>query len=679
MKLTITDFESPTRWRWVLNDTQDNFIADREVNLDHEAKEYRGFFDLPDYLDFYNPKKSEEDEKVLLQELAEWMGEHVFGNLRDALLERLDSPATVIRVHIPAEAQELLFRPFELTKLGDGSFVEQGVRFIYQRSDTPEPGELPKVEGSLRMLAVFSLPDEVNPLNLRRERVQLKRLLLTIAQMLGMAVELRIIQYGATRTTLRDALRDGRGWDVIHFSGHGLEGELVLEKEDGKPDCISAKDLVKLLRPAKRRLKLLTLSACWSAARPKTLSELLRTGFTRSDVALQATALPSLAQTLSEELDCAALAMRYPVGDRFAEKLAIELYTELFERNCSLPEALQLAIEDALTETTLVLSPLTPILFGPNAAELRLPPPTQPPDFKMPETGLFEFPEEPEHFVGRLMPMLRASQAFAPRSSFRGVLFHGMAGAGKTACALELAYRHESRRFTGGVWYKAPDEGNDISGELARFLSVMENQLNMERGILTAHVNQPDDFVQRTLPRLKGLLSERSALIVLDNMESLLTSSNQWRDAKWEGLLGVLLTHRGTSRVVLTSRRVPATLKEHSALKRISIHALSLSESILLARELPNLGVLFDSETDQNLLVRTLNVIQGHPKLLELADKLAATPDALKQQVARSEAEADMRALHAFFETGESEQAAEDFVATLGQWTTQLSERLPAT
>lgn len=36
----------------------------------------------------------------------------------------------------------------------------------------------------------------------------------------------------------------------------------------------------------------------------------------------------------------------------------------------------------------------------------------------------------------RLQPMLRASQALAPGSAKRGVLFYGVPGAGKTACAL---------------------------------------------------------------------------------------------------------------------------------------------------------------------------------------------------------------------------------------------------
>ena len=74
------------------------------------------------------------------------------------------------------------------------------------------------------------------------------------------------------------------------------------------------------------------------------------------------------------------------------------------------------------------LSVATPIFFGPRAAATALIPPDQPPEFDLQPTGMFNFPDEPERFVGRLLPMLRATQGLAPGSARRGVLFHGMAG-----------------------------------------------------------------------------------------------------------------------------------------------------------------------------------------------------------------------------------------------------------
>jgi hypothetical protein len=690
LQLTITDYQDEAHWRWVLADDKGNFIADHEVVLDANTPEYRGFKDLPDYLDYYTPTKPEEQ---LLRELGGWIGVQVFGSLADALRERMGYPVTVVKVSVPLEAQTLLLRPFELAHLDGQPLVERGVRFVYQ---SPSPaakraGEGKEVGESLRVLAVFSLPDEASPLNLRRERYLLKRRLEQIGQTHGAAIELRILQYGATRQTLQDALAEGQGWDVIHFSGHGLEGQLVLEDERGQADLIQADDLAPLLQPTKARLELLTLSACLSgagtlqAARAQLGLDALPTRLV-GQVGNLPYILPSLAQQLAGELDCAALAMRYPVGDEFSINLMLPLYELLLERGQPLPGALKMALDKALApdkrDVAPPLSLVTPILFGPRAADLTLVPPKRPVHYEPPQTGLFNFPDEPEHFVGRLMPMLRASQALAPGSSCRGVLFYGMAGAGKTTCALELAYRHEQDRFTGYVWHKAPDEGADIATALGNFLQDVEAQLNMRDLALTADVDDPAKFERRTLPRLKQMLSDNAILIVLDNLESLLTSTRQWRDPKWGTLMEkALLSHTGTSRAVLTSRRLPAALQNHPALQCEPIHALSLSESVLLARELPNLRKLFGDAQGRELLRRALNVIQGHPKLLDLADRRAADPTALKQQVVSSESEAtDQDAhLHAFFEAGETRQGEENFVTTLRGWTTGLTATLPPT
>ena len=156
LQLTITDYRDEAHWRWVLADDKGNFIADHEVALDANVPEYRGFKDLPGYLDYYAPTKPEEQ---LLRELGEWMGVQVFGGLADALRERMGYPVTVVKVSVPPEAQTLLLRPFELAHLDGQPLVERGVRFVYH-SSTPIPSPSPAKagEGSLRVRRPGQLP-----------------------------------------------------------------------------------------------------------------------------------------------------------------------------------------------------------------------------------------------------------------------------------------------------------------------------------------------------------------------------------------------------------------------------------------------------------------------------------------------------------------------------------------
>ena len=118
----------------------------------------------------------------------------------------------------------------------------------------------------LRVLGLFSLPEGGGAaLNLRRERFELARLVQAVAEVHGRGVELRVLQYGVTRDRLRTVMREGAGWDVVHISGHGGRGAFVLEHPDGRPDLVSSSELVDLLAPAARQIKLVTASACSSA------------------------------------------------------------------------------------------------------------------------------------------------------------------------------------------------------------------------------------------------------------------------------------------------------------------------------------------------------------------------------------------------------------------------------
>ncbi|WP_295389413.1 CHAT domain-containing protein [uncultured Thiodictyon sp.] len=469
LRLAITDYQDDTHWRWCLSDGAGRFLADHQVQLDPGARESRGLRDLRDDLDYYTPAYPPDEQ---LKDLGVWIGEAIFGGLKDALHQQALKPATPIRVEVPPEARALLHRPFDLARLAgrDGpSLGELGLSLVYCPAGLPDGSRAKDQTGeALRVLACFSLPDNANPLNLRRERYGLKRLVQALAQTRGRSVTLRVIQYGATRDTLKDALQEAPGWDLIHLSGHGGAGELLLETPAGGMDRIGAGELAGLLAPARGRVKLLILAACYSGAASH-MAARARLGLdltpARDGAEPGQTGLPSLAEDLARALDCAALAMRYPVDDSFATDLSLALYDQLLAHRQPLPAALRLALDAALAADPAArgpadLSPYTPVLLGPRAAGLTLVPPARPPGgFVLPQTGLHAFPAEPPRFVGRVGPMLRASLALAPESPYRAVLFHGMAGAGKTACALELAYRHEQDRFAGQVWYQGPEDG----------------------------------------------------------------------------------------------------------------------------------------------------------------------------------------------------------------------------
>ncbi|MEE9147381.1 MAG: NB-ARC domain-containing protein [Candidatus Tectomicrobia bacterium] len=249
----------------------------------------------------------------------------------------------------------------------------------------------------------------------------------------------------------------------------------------------------------------------------------------------------------------------------------------------------------------------------------------------------------------RVGVLARASQALAPHSGATGVLLHGIAGAGKTTCALELVYQHEEvQRFQGLVWYQAPSKDQDINQALLDFALAMERQLP---GFAMAHMVGRHEAFTVFLPRLVALLESRSILIVLDNLESLLWPHGQWRDARWGRLIAALLAHQGESRTILTSRLVPQIPEDVGFSARVrapvtfAMHELSRQEAAQLALQLPNLGRLPWGEARHNgrsadarrrLVAETPRVVLGHPTLIELAESQAVDPHSLRQHLERA-------------------------------------------
>jgi tetratricopeptide (TPR) repeat protein len=701
--LEADDVRNASHWYWRLKDAGGVVLADHEVRLDAASWQYEAFVDLHAYLRRNIPPNSSAiSANALVKQVGQWIGQHVLGTLGEAILAH--GTPTTVRVVIPREpdtAAGLLYVPLEMAHVRGRALALQDVSFVFAvQGEDPAVARQP-IGDRLRMLAVFSLPTDVSALNLRYERYQLKKLVNSIARNRGLAIELRVLQYGVTREALKAILKQQGGWDIIHFSGHGLAAGLVLENLDGSSDLIRSDELLALLRPGRDRLKWVTLSACLSAARAvdETLHwlglepKLPAPIETADDTSVGN--LGAVARELVREFGCAVLAMRFPVNDEFAIQLGEKLYGFMLEDELTLTRALQLALPE-LAKTPLAVA--TPALFGRQANELALRVPKSSPGSRdgLAAAGLAYFEPPPERFVGRVKVMSLASAALAPRGTRTGVLFLGMTGAGKTSCALELAYYYEDlQRFTGFVWYRAAGERSELSSELVRFAQAFENQLSDEHlkpQLPLMHVMVgPDDKFDAYLPRLRAFLEQHSTLLVLDNLENLLRDDGQWREPRWGKLISALLSHRGESRTVLTSRIRPVIPDlSTNGLLTLPVHSLTLGESALLVRHLPNLGALLRGERAANddersehrqLIRRLLYVVQGHPKLIELAEGQAAVPEELSKHLDRA-ADAWVHTsigedqLGAFFREGESQVEGNRFLQALAEWTAAVAATL---
>ncbi len=691
LRLEVREFRDLTRWRWVLTDAAGAFVADHEVRLDAAAWEYEAFRDLPGYLSWHAaPDRWAEDEARIVGEVGAWIGSAVFGAVGPALVRLARRRPVTVGVVAPGGAAELLTRPLELAHVTGRPLATQDVTLVMDVGDSASPAS--PVGERLRVLGLFSLPEGRKALNLRRERFALVRLLRGIAAA-GRSADVRVLQYGVTRDRLRDVLEEAEGWDVIHISGHGRPGELLLETEAGQLDRVSAADLADLLDLARDRVKLVTVAACWSAAAAADQQRrLLDLPVPRDDDPAErsgnhpdpATAPGTLATELARRLGCAVLAMRYRVGDDFAMALTGKVYDLLARKGQPLPGAVGLALRELSGNTAFpVLSVASPALFGGLAADLRLAAPERagPASYDTSRLKMAGWPAAPDRFAGRTGVMARASSALAAASGAAGVVLHGMPGGGKTACALELGYGHEEA-FDRLVWYKAPDEGKAIDGALTDFALTLERYLN---GFQMADMVASADRLAAFLPRLTALMERARVLVVIDNLESLLTSGGAWRDSRWGSVLTALCAHHGLGRVVVTSRRVPAPGVTGLAGLRVEpVDALSADESLLLTRELPNLTALklgtvpgLERTVSRVLARNAIAMARGHPALLELAEGQAASPDHLLKLVQTGDQEwRKLGGVPQDFFAGATMPSSEDYLGVLAAWIGEVSEML---
>jgi tetratricopeptide (TPR) repeat protein len=677
LTLSAAEVVEGRSWLWRLSGPGGELLAHHQVAVDPRSWEWYALTDLPRGIArLADPADRLGSEAALAERVGGWAAEHVLGPIGPYLAEA--APVTV-SVVVPPQAPWLLGLPLGVAVVDGRPLAARRVSFAGSLEGWRPVAKRP-VDDRLRVLAVFSVPEGETLLDLRRERKGLADL---VGDLVGggraRGIDLRVLQYGATPGRLADALAEGAGWDVVHFAGHGTAGRLVLEDEGGRPVVVPTAELVAWLRDARHRLKLVTLSACSSAA--FTVAETLHA----LGVATAGTGAPAqgesashaLALEVAQQAECCVVAMRYPVVDDFAIAFGLALFEGLWDKEMDTATATAWATARAArfppTPAAPALSAFTPAVFGP-AAGLRLPPPVRTGD-ERPDTRMASFEPPPPRFVGRIGAMTRANAALAPRSGRRGVVFHGMAGAGKTACALELAYGQRDN-FAALVWCRCPDEGADAS-LASQKLADLAGRLELALGVPVAGKVHDATKLARVAETITEAMEQRAVLVVLDNAESLLSAQGAWLDPRWGILVSALVAHEGRGRLVVTSRRLPQPPLEGLAVE--AVHALGRDEAVLLARQLPNLGRLLEGTPaptrDGRPLARAvLEATGGHPKLLELADAHASSPEVLEAMLAQAaRVWADNRVDPSAFlrEASAGAEVVAGYVALVAGWATR--------
>ena len=282
------------------------------------------------------------------------------------------------------------------------------------------------------------------------------------------------------------------------------------------------------------------------------------------------------------------------------------------------------------------------------------------------------FPAEPTRFVGRVEVMAAASTALTPASGRTAVVFHGMAGVGKTTCAVQLAHRHQ-RAFSALMFWSAPSDPDQFHDAL-RLLAVELEAQQGAYGLAMVDKIATHQRLESFVPTLSAVFAKANVLLVLDNLETLLTPNGWWRDLRWAPLIGALMSHSGPSRVIVTSRIVPAGLDADTVLIQ-PVHALSHDESLLLASKLPYLRALLPTVPLGRCV---LTLAQGHPLLLELADAAAADSYRLAFQLAEIHVVVDEMGLVVSFPEGDTRLGVEQLRQIFTVWITAVAATVPA-
>lgn len=431
-------------------------------------------------------------------------------------------------------ATELLALPWELLHDGHGYLFHDGIGVRVRRSlpGGENPAELPESarHAPLRVLAVCARP-EADGISFIDHRSSIKPLTEAL-NALGDLAEYEILSpptFPALCDKLGAALKKGRPFHIVHFDGHGVFdkvnglGALVFEHPEDtaklhhrRAEVISADRLGTELRHC--GVGLFFLDACQSAQAQKNPEASVAGRLLQSGVA----SVVAMSHSVLVETARRFTAAFYPAlaeGERVGAAMLTGQRELARDRQRGWGWEPRGDEPGKMQRTPLQLQDwFVPVLYQDGADPVVLPVPPhseQVRDELAKERALAtgNLPVPPPHsFVGRSR-LLLAAERLLLEAGKKFVVLRGEGGEGKTALAAEL-----------GRWLVATRRASH-----AAFASVENLPAEAARAVLAQWGTQlvPDfaaraDTLDHALDALASALRTRSAVLVLDNMESIL-------------------------------------------------------------------------------------------------------------------------------------------------------------
>ncbi len=487
-------------------------------------------------------------------------------------------------------ASELLSLPWELLHDGRG-FLFHGKNPVRVRRRLPNryPQKPSATSLPLRILLVSPRPEQEG-VDYIDHRISARPLIEAIEH-LGELATLTVLNpptFPALQETLQKAAEAGQRFDVVHFDGHGVYdrkvglGGLCFEdpKDSDKPtnramQLVHAEELAQLIRA--HRIPLVFLEACQSAKiednpTASVAARLLQEGVT-SVVAMSHIVLVETARRFVAAF-YKALAEGRRVGTAMLNGQRA-LYGETWRGKVM--GAGDLRLQDWFV----------PILYqeenDPLLVTRQLSKDAQQAQQKPRQRSFGELPATPLHtFIGRSRELL-VLERLLHDDKFHYAVVRGQGGAGKTTLAAELArWLVRTRRFEQATFVSL-ETYTDARG----VLDTLGRQL-LPEGDTWSVAHFPD--LKQAMQPIERALRDRSTIILLDNLESVLPDASDQTPAEValiEGLFALcqsLLQADERTRLLFTTREpLPGPFNHRP--REVILGALSRTDAIELVGE----------------------------------------------------------------------------------------------